>query len=214
VTNQRGRKLVWTALLIATCGVSSPAETIRAITGASTILAIYTESAGVISSPSPGLVVVAFEDGHILWSQDGLNGGPPYREAQIEPARIQRVLSRLDEDGLFELADLEDPRFGPDSSFTTVLVKSGVKKMEMRSWHELVEGSGGIARKVGVVSDDRPRLEVLRHEPQDYLFYRFVWEEVRGRALSLIPAGGQPVEGEVLSSSRELSWREGERARK
>jgi hypothetical protein len=207
------RKCALLILLTAACGAGSARETIRPISRASTVLAIYTESSGLSLSPSKKLVVVAWDDGHVLWSGDLSKGGPPYRQAQVDPARLERVVSRLDGDGLFDIADLRDPRFGPDAAVTTIWIKSGPKELALRSWHELIEDNGGIVRKVGAVADERPRLQVLRDEPQDYLFYRFVWAEIRSRALSLIPAAGEPVEGEVVSSSSGLSFREGSAGR-
>jgi len=76
----------------------------------------------------------------------------------------------------------------------------------MRSWHELVEdGRRGIVRKTGIVSDERPRFQVLQEEPKDYLFYRFVWAEIRARALSLIPTSGDILDGEVIMKSGNMS---------
>ena len=142
-------------------------------------------------------------------SADLLNGGPPYRGAQIDASQLTVLLGHLNDDGLFDIDDLTHARFGPDSEFTTILLKLSGKQLEMRSWHELVEdGRRGIARKIGVVANERPRYQVLEEEPQDYLFYRFVWAEIRARALALIPTSGDLLEGEVIMKSRNLSWQE------
>jgi hypothetical protein len=119
------------------------------------------------------------------------------------------LLSHLDEDGVFDINNLTQPQFGPDSEVTTIILKLSGKQLKMGSWHELVEdGRRGIVRKTGIVSDERPRFEVLQEEPQDYLFYRFVWAEIRARALSLIPTSGDILDGEVIRKSGNMSWQE------
>ena len=208
-TIQRGRNLIAVSCLLLAGGAQTAEQAIRPITDAETLLAIYTEDWRLHSSGPHKLIVVVWDDGRILWSDDLLNGGPPYRGAQIDASRLTVLLGHLDEEGLFDIDDLTHARFGPDSEFTTILLKSSGKQLEMRSWHELVEdGRRGIARKIGVVANERPRFQVLEEEPQDYLFYRFVWAEIRARALALIPTSGDLFEGEVIMKSRNLSWQE------
>ncbi|GMR23176.1 MAG: hypothetical protein BMS9Abin37_1583 [Acidobacteriota bacterium] len=45
------------------------------------------------------------------------------------------------------------------------------------------------------------------------LFYRFVWAEIRARALSLIPTRGDMLDGEVIMTSGELAWHERDETR-
>ncbi|HEY2253886.1 MAG TPA: DnaA/Hda family protein [Planctomycetaceae bacterium] len=104
---------------------------------------------------------------------------------------------------------LNEAHFGPDSHFTTLLVKSGKKELRMQSWHEGSEANGGVATSHGTSGlGGQRRLEVLRKEPADYLYYRFVWSETRGRLIDLIPNDGKPVSGKIVTDGRGVSWRE------
>ena len=184
-------------------------QELRPITDAKTILAVYYQDWRLSSSGELNLIVAAWDDGRILWSDDRLKGGPPYRGAQIGASRVNELLSRLDEDGLFDIDFLSHPHFGPDTEFKTIFLNASGKQLKMESSHELVEEKGGIVREYGTVSDKRPRFEVLRREPNDYLFYRFVWAEIRGRALSLIPPCGDTIHGElIVTKPGVISWQD------
>ncbi|MBI3467888.1 MAG: hypothetical protein HY000_33190 [Planctomycetes bacterium] len=80
----------------------------------------------------------------------------------------------------------------------------------MASWHELFEAGGRtVATRGGITGlSGRSRLEVLRYEPADYLYYRFVWAEIRLGASALIPSESRPVTGELLIEAGAVSWRE------
>lgn len=180
----------------------------RPISEAETVLAIYIENWSLESAGETELILAAWEDGQILWSEDSLAGGAPYRSATIDPDELTRLLSELEGDGLFELEELGRARFGPDAVHTTMLLRWKGKELRMRSWHERMEARGAIAKNTGVFSSDEPRLTALSEEPSDYLFYRFVWAEIRSRASALIPGAGQTAQGEIVRREGALSWEE------
>ena len=78
----------------------------------------------------------------------------------------------------------------------------------MQSWHELFEASGKlIATNHGVAAlEGRRRLDVLRMEPADYLYFRFVWNETRGRLVDLVPNDGKPSNGKLVRDGNAISW--------
>lgn len=204
-------------ILLASCFLlwvttrTASGQTARPITEAASILAIYTQDWQLGVSDPVKIVVAAWEDGNIVWSEDRLNGGPPYRTARLGPSRLEEFLSSYETDGVFELDGLKRQHLGPDSAFTTMVLKTNGKQLEMRSWHELIEGrKQGNVRESGVFSPQRPRLQVLQEESREYLFYRFVWTEIRARALSLIPTEGELVDGNVIMESGKLSWQQRE----
>jgi len=137
-------------------------------------------------------------------------GGPPYRAGRVDPKRVSALLARFERDGLFADESLDRGNFGPDSQFTTVLVKSGKKQVKMCSWHELYEEGGGLVVDQGGVSplNGRRRLDVLRKAPADYLFYRFVWSETRSRLADLIPCESTAIRGKPVMKAGKLSWQE------
>jgi hypothetical protein len=55
-----------------------PKETTRPITDADSVVAIYREDWGLLSSGSPAIILAAWPDGHIIWSGDHVKGGVPY----------------------------------------------------------------------------------------------------------------------------------------
>jgi len=62
--------------------------------------------------------VGAWPDGHVIWSEDRVRGGPPYWEGQVPPERVSALLKQVERDGAFGDKRLTQPCFGPDSSFT------------------------------------------------------------------------------------------------
>jgi len=199
-------------LLVAACAVAASAASElgeRPITDADEVLAIYTNDLGRGGGrDEPNVILAAWPDGRVVWSADRLEGGPPYREGKIEPEKIADLFKQFDADGLFSDESLNQPNFGPDSSYTSLLVKFGKKQVEMQSWHELYEALGkAVAKRSGLVGlEGRRRLDVLRHEPAEYVGYRFVWSETRGRMMDLIPDESQPSRGQPVMEGGKISW--------
>jgi hypothetical protein len=182
---------------------------VRPIELADSVLAIYPEDWGRGSRERiPAIILAVWPDGHVVWSKDRVKGGEPYYTGEVDPEDVIGLLSRLEHDGLFADKKLSDPNFGPDSHFTTLLVKSGKKYLRMRSWHEVFEADGEtVVSSHGVAGlNGQRRLEALRKEPADYLYYRFVWSETRGRLIDLIPNDGKPVSGKIVTTERGLFW--------
>jgi len=80
----------------------------------------------------------------------------------------------------------------------------------MQSWHDLgldrsykVVGTGGGSLRL----ERKPRLDVLRKEPSDYLFFRVVWAETRTRLSDLKPRASRPSAGVPVIKAGVLSWR-------
>jgi hypothetical protein len=180
------------------------------ITGADGVLAVYTAGGGLGPSDGPQLILAVWGDGRAVWSEDLLGGGAPYRSGQIDAKRLTALVSRLDHDGFFADERLSQIHFGPDSHFTTILVKCGNKQLKMQSWHELYEAQGKVvATKRGLTGlEGRSRLAVLAKEPADYLYYRLAWSELRERASSLIPSESKRVDGRLRLEAGNLSWEE------
>ena len=197
-------------LIVPELSAEEPKPAMRPITDSESVLAVYHQDWGLGSGGGAPIIFAAWPDGFIVWSADRLMGGPPYRAAHIDPKRVTALLSRFDKDGLFAHERLNDANFGPDSQFTTLFIKSGKKQVKMCSWHELMEDSDNlVADQNGAgVLDGRRRLDVLRKAPADYLFYRFVWSETRGRLADLTPADSTATGGKPVMKAGKLSWQE------
>jgi hypothetical protein len=182
----------------------------RPISTAESILAVYYED---FDNPldGPRIIFVAWPDGHLVWSFNQSEGGPPYRTGQIEPKRIADLFERFDSDGLFSQDDLNRAHFGPDSDFVTLYIKHGKQSVKMASWHEGFENAGRtVATQHGISGLDRKkRLAVLRDTAsKEYLFYRLVWSELRGKLAQLVPCGDKPSSGKAVMNRGEISWQE------
>ena len=197
-------RIVTLVLLTTALAVVSPG-TPRAITQAEGVVAIYAETDGV-----PRMIMAAWPDGYVVWSEDLLKGGAPYLAGKVQPERVSAALSKVERDGAFGSKQLTGARFGPDSSFTTLFFKKGIKQLKMQSWHELAEADGRIvAQSYGLTPlANEGRLEALRKDTPEYLFYRLVWAELGALGVSLIPRDGHRVNGDILRKSGNLTWRE------
>ena len=196
----------WLVLLL----VGASSGQLRPISQADSVVAVYSSDWGLGSDGRPKLMLVAWADGNIVWSEDRVHGGPPYLQGRVPAARVAAALGRCAADGFFDDRTLGLEHFGPDSAFVTILLRSGGRALQMRSWHELAEGRGRlVARSGGLapLSGER-RLAVVRKEPAAYLYYRAAWSELREVASSLIPAESLPAAGEVVMKAGVLAWRD------
>jgi hypothetical protein len=139
------------ALIAASGRGGEPNQTIRPITEAQAVIAVYREDWGLASAGQPAIIFAAWPDGHIVWSDDRIQGGPPYRSGQSDPRKFAKLLARFESDGLFANEKLNQANFGPDSQFITVLIKSTKKQVKMMSWHELIEADGGLVTSLGAI---------------------------------------------------------------
>ena len=171
------------------------------------VFTIYTEAHGLTDSGESTLILAIRKDGQAIWSENRINGGGQYRIGQVEPKKVEALLERLNQDGLFVDKDLLRGHFGPDSSFTTILVESGKQKVKMQSWHELAEANGGIATEIGLVGGKDSRLAVLKKSSSKYLHYRLVWSELRVQLSDLLPADSRPLNGgHIKMKGGEVFW--------
>jgi hypothetical protein len=197
-------------LYVLSSRADEPKPTMRAISEAESVLAVYREDWGRASSGETAIILAAWPDGYIVWSEDRLKGGPPYRAGHIDPKRVAALLARFDQDGLFADKKLDDGHFGPDSEFTSVFIKAGKKQVKMCSWHELYEAGGGLVADHHGLStlDGRRKLDVLHKAPTDYLIFRLAWSETRSTLSDLIPGESKAIEGKPVTKAGKLSWQE------
>lgn len=200
-------------LAMVTCGCSllgckqTPRDE-RSVTASECVIAVFSRSLGMRldRNQSVKIVVVVWGDGTIIWSSDLVRGGGPYRKAKIDPEKISNVLSQLSNRGAFDVSHLAEPKMGPDSTFTTILIRSLGRELKMESWHELQEVDGkGIASNDGVGPLYGKKLwSSLENEPSDYLHYRMCWLEIKLAAFSLLPTSGELTDAIFVEQDREL----------
>jgi hypothetical protein len=212
-------RIRWLALctLLLGCNVSEPSAdqpkpAVRPIFDAESVLAVYRTNNGLLGDGARTIILAAWPDGFIVWSGGRVQGGPPYRAGRVDPKRVSALLARFDTDGLFADENRNHERIGIDAQFNTILVKSGKKQVEMRSWHESWEDNGWwwwVAEDARIADhDDRRRLDVLRKSSADYLFFRFLWSETRSRLADLIPDESTANTGKLIIEADKYYWQE------
>src|SRR5262245_18860206 len=160
---------------------------IRPITQADAVLAVYYENVTRYWLDA-GLIFAAWPDGHLIWTPDRLEGGPPYYAATIDPQTVTATLTRFEEEGLFAYPDLSRCSLGPHSYYQVIFLQSGENRLKMASDHEIGQGPAEEDRFRALVElKDRPRVEALAAEPAWYLHYQLIWCELRRSLEGLIP---------------------------
>jgi hypothetical protein len=139
----------------------------------------------------PQVIFAAWNDGHIVWSDDPLNGGAPCHEGRFDPDRLQQLLTRMERQEAFTDLTLNYHHWGPDASFTALIVADSAhdRWLNMCSWHELHE------RKPTVVVTEhgaealegRGRSDVLANLPDAEKRYRQIWSQLRAGLNDLVP---------------------------
>jgi hypothetical protein len=165
------------------------------------VIAIYTESfRRVTTNAGPQIIAALWADGRIVWSATATYGGPPYREGKFPTEKLTKLLDRLAIRDAFTDKALARAWFGPDAAYTTIVIRQGQRRLEMRSWHELAErGTNLVALASGItLLRGRNRENLLQSEPPEYRRFRETWSEVRRAVSELIPETGEPYSGSPL----------------
>ena len=177
------------------------------ITDAEQVIAVTTHDWGLASDGEAKLIVAVWDDGNIVWSKNRIVGGAPYLLGKIESTSCSKLLKRLDHDGYFSNETFTHAQFGPDSKFTSILIKNKKQKLEMKSWHELFELSEKIVCTSGGASSiEDNRLASLLDDEKQYVHYRLAWAELRLMISQLIPSNGKQTGGDIQMEHGKISW--------
>lgn len=179
----------------------------RPITESDGVIAIYRSR---VTPATPPIIFAAWSDGFAIWSDDHLEGGPPYSSGWCSKDAISNLLRRLESEGLFKIRELNRGHYGPNSSYTTILVRSGKDEVKMSSWHDMAEAGGKlVATAEGIRPlEERTLLEVLSTDSKDYLYFRMVWSDLRRRFESVLPLEGDKTEGRAIQKAGIITWEE------
>ena len=172
---------------------SLPAPTVPA--SDTPVILLYDESGGIPEGKSPPpLEVAVWGDGRIVWRASGA-----LLQSRVDTGKMNDLLQRLHEDGVFGNGNVECIRFGPDAAYQVVDVRLSDRKLWLASWHELAEQSPNVvATSFGLESlNGRKRDAVLAADSADYQRFRRVWADIRTTVKSWAPPSGEPFNGEV-----------------
>jgi hypothetical protein len=182
-------------------------SSVRQIDDAETVLAVHVRSGGLSTGSFDRLIVAAWADGTVIWSDDRVSGGPPYRRAQIPAARVIDTIQYLSDRGIFEVESLQGIVAPPDARYTAVIVHHDGKRMLMGSSHELLERHGSVATEGAHTGLDGERLYArLEREPSTWLFRRMIFAEIQRVAWALVPTAGEPIDGCMTFEQGKAIW--------
>ena len=163
------------------------------ISDGNSVIAVYVEDWRLGSDGASKLIVAIWGDGQVVWSEKRELGGPPYRCAVIEKARMSELLSTISDAGYCVNAEVNKPMCGPDEQFSVIFVKREEKLLKMQSSHEIRDALHRIAVRDGATPPARQLrwLDVLSQMSREELFYRVAWKDVRSIIQELVPMVGE-----------------------
>lgn len=147
----------------------------------------------------PKVVAALWSDGKIVWSESPMKGDQPYRQGRFSREKLDSLLASLENKGAYGDKALARAWFGPDSSYTTIAIEDGQRRLKLRSWHESFEQSTNLVATAGGITSlrGRKREDVLRQQPEEYRRFRETWSEIREAVATLIPNSGEPYDGDI-----------------
>jgi hypothetical protein len=150
------------------------------------------------STHSPRVIVAVWPDGRIIWSEDPKGGGPPFREAKIEVAKIEDVFSKFEKRSVFE-GSFRRSWFGPGATYHSIFLDDGRRRARVESWHELFETNPDLVVIDGSITSlrGRAREDLLATNNPEFRAFRELWADLRTAIASLIPEEGAPVDKPV-----------------
>lgn len=116
--------LLWLVMQTTASSTTQPVATAPAATTRPVAAVWYHSSGPPIPNPEPRrLIVGVWGDGRVVWSDDRMTGGKPYRTARIERQRVEQLAADLDAAEFF--AEQRKVNFGPDASYTVLAGERG-----------------------------------------------------------------------------------------
>lgn len=145
----------------------------------------------------PRILMVAWPDGRVVWSVDQKKGGPPFREASVNPSSIQATLTKFEKTGVFQNESFRHSWFGPDSTYHSIWLCHGGKHTRVETWHELFETNPNLVVVNGGVTslDGRKRADVIASDTKEFQGFRTLWSDLRSQLMALTPKKGNPLDG-------------------
>jgi hypothetical protein len=147
----------------------------------------------------------AWPDGTLVWAENRLLGGSPYKVGHVAPEAVEQVVRGVAVGGKF----YDQRRFAPDARHTNLRMNLGVERIvDVASGHEIAEHDPGlVATATGIEPlDGRSRAAVLAVQPAEYQAFRDRWNAVNDAVWGLCPAAGEPATRATLA---RLSWGSG-----
>lgn len=150
------------------------------------------------------VVLALWEDGSVVWSSNGTTGGPPYMEATVDRDKIVAILKKINQRAVktFGNKEVNLSNYGPDSSYTVMLILDQQKIMSLSSWHELYEGyANTVVTDAGVEAlNGRSKESVLKQASPAYKEFLEAWSTIREVADSSVPHEGKENKNSIFTT--------------
>lgn len=148
----------------------------------------------------PMVIAALWNDGRIVWSESHIKGGPPYKEGRFPREKLESLLTSLEGNRAFSDTSLARAWFGPDSSYTTIAIDDGRRRLRLQSWHESFEQNTNLVATAAGITPLRGRKleDMLRQQPEEYRRFREIWSEIREAVAVLIPKTVEAYEGKLV----------------
>jgi hypothetical protein len=159
---------------------------------------------GFPSTEKDALITAIWPDGTIVWSENSVEGGGPYRAASLETAKVEELVGRLWRLDLLSKPGINRMMLGPDTSCTVIAVAHGSRFEQCASWHELFELNPGlVATDRGIESlQGRTREQALADSSPDYRQFRHEWGQAREIIGEYIPESGAALDAFPVKTVR------------
>lgn len=150
------------------------------------------------SGRTPLPIVLLWDDGRVLWSENALTGGAPYRTGFVPPARAAALTERFKG---HDPALLTKESFGPDGSYASLILRlTAGRYAQMKSWHPRGPDAKTIATSRGLESrDGRDPAAVLAADVPAYQAFRRLWQDLEDELISVAhtATGAAPVNAKL-----------------
>ncbi len=149
-------------------------------------------------------IVLLWDDGRALWSDNSLEGGAPFRTGVVPVSRAAAIAERLKASGSATASVLHLASIGPDASFATLFVRLGDGRYAyMRSWHPRGPNPDVVATSHGLQArDGRDPAAVLAADSYEYQAFRRTWQNVEDDLAALIKTASPSSK----AASAKLVW--------
>jgi hypothetical protein len=143
----------------------------------------------------PRILLIVWQNGKVLWSEDQKDGGPPFLTSNVTEASVNSVISTLSQTKLLHDTGFRKSWFGPDSTYHSIWLNLGGRQTRVETWHELFERDPNlVAVNGGITSlDGRKREDVVAADTKEFRAFRELWTKIRATTSALIPKSGTKV---------------------
>lgn len=159
------------------------------------VLLIYRDGRNLPLTPvSERLDTAVWADGRIIW-----RARRSFLQGSVDPSRIDALIQRLHQEGLFGDGNAHYASLGVDANFDVIEIRLSDRSMKLMSWHERFAQNPRLAvtsRGIEPLNGRQPA-EVLADDLPEYQRFRRVWAEIRSEVRSWQPATGDALTEEL-----------------